>query len=230
MSQQDLQSKELELVKRYQAGDNSALVELLNSLKPLMGNFARNIASTNLPRAAVDAEIKFQTIKAIKSFDPSRGVKLSTHINSRLPGVYRLLYENQNIGRISEPDNIKIGTFKSAQQRLEQKFGREATTDEMADDLGWSQGQVSKVNRLIRKDMAVSDFDFGQFEQNKAADYMHYVYHELDPTEKIVLEHTTGMGGKSVLKGKDIAKRIGVSEATITNIKKRIAKRLEGHL
>jgi len=38
------------------------------------------------------------------------------------------------------------------------------------------------------------------------------------------------MGGKSVLKGKDIAARLGVSEATITNIKKRIAKRLEGHI
>jgi RNA polymerase nonessential primary-like sigma factor len=230
MAREELQKQELDLVKRYQGGDRAALSPLMTSLKPVIANFARNVASTNLPKSAIEAEIKFQTIKAIKSFDPNKGVKLSTHINSRLPGTYRLIYEHQNIGRISEPDNIKVGTFKSAQQRLEQKFGRDATTAELADDLGWDMGQVSKVNRLIRKDIAVSDFDFGKFEQNKAADLLHYVYHELDPTEKIVLEHTTGVGGKKILKGKDIAKKLKVSEATVTNIKKRIANRMEGHI
>ena len=219
---------EAELISRYQSGDRSVLPELFDSFRPILRTWERNTSSTNLPRSAVNAEIKKQFMEAVKTYDPNRGVKPSTHINSRMPKVYRFIYEHQNVGRLPENVTISVGTFKGAKTRLSDSLNREPTAVELADDLGWNVSQVESMEKMIRKDFALpAEGDFGAVEVNRQADLMHYIYYDLTPQEKLVFEHLTGIGGKEVLKSKDIAIRLGVSPSTVSNIKKEIAKKLE---
>jgi len=220
--------KEVELIKKYQSGDTAVLPELMNVFRPIAKIWERNTASTNLPRSAVNAEIKTHLIDAIKTFDAERGVKPSTWINSRMPKVYRFIYEHQNIGRLPENINIQVGTFKNSQVNLLDKLGREPTAAELADDLGWHIGEVERVGKMIRKDLALSsDYDFNLVEPNKSADLIHFAYYEMEPQEKLVFEHLMGIGGKPKLKSKEIAEKLHLSPSTISNIKKKIAERLE---
>jgi len=224
----DQAEREKELIARYQGGDKNALPELFDSFRPVLKTWERNTASTNLPRSAVNAEIKSQFIDAIDTYDPERGTKPSTYINSRLRKTYRFLYEHQNIGRIPENENIKVGTFKSAKDNLSEKLGRDPTALELSQDLRWGLSEVEKLDRMIRKDLSLpSDLDFGAITTNRSADIAHYIYYDLTSQEKLVFEYLTGMGGKPVLKSKEIAQRMGVSQSTVSNIKKSIAEKLE---
>jgi DNA-directed RNA polymerase specialized sigma subunit len=220
--------REKELIQRYQEGDSSALPELFDSFRPVLKSWERKTASTNLPRSAVNAEIKRQFVDAIGTYDTSRDTKPVTWVNNRMPKIYRFIYDHQNIGRIPENINMKVGSFKSAKNTLSDKLGRDPTTSEMSDELGWGMAEVANLEHMVRADLSLpSEFEFGAVTTNRAADLMHYIYYDLTPQEKIVFEHITGMGGKKVLKSKEIAVKMGVSQSTVSNIKKSIAKKLE---
>jgi DNA-directed RNA polymerase specialized sigma subunit len=220
--------RELDLIARYKGGDKAVTPELFEAYKPLIRTWERNTSSTNLPRSAVNAEIRRVLLDALDSYDPNKGAQPNTYINSRMPKIYRFIYDHQNIGRLPENINIRVGTFKSVKRDTEDRLGREANANELSEELGWNIADVENMQKMVRSDLSLpSEFDFGVIEPNKTADLVHYIYYELTPQEKVVFEGLTGFGGKPKMKSKEIAARIGVSPATVSNIKKSIAKKLE---
>ena len=67
--------------------------------------------------------------------------------------------------------------------------------------------------------------------ERRAAIFVDYLYHELEPKEQKVLEHLYGLyGAPKIEKTEDIAKAIGYSPATTYRIRNTIAAKMQSHL
>jgi len=216
--------------RRWKAGDSTALEPLMNRFQPTMEVWYRKISKSQLPEQVLRGEIEHQVLEAFKVYDPTKGTKLNTWINSRLPKVFRLIYENSNIGRIPEQRQRMVGTYLNAKDALIKRMGREPNTEELMDELrGWNLKDITNLEKEVRKDLIFTeDFQALSFEgQPLEYEALNWVYYTLTGKEKLVFEYMTGYGGKAKKKQREIAEELGVSEATITNIKTRIAEKID---
>jgi DNA-directed RNA polymerase specialized sigma subunit len=62
-----------------ETGSQEALGALMKQLHPVIYSQVERVSGT-LPKAALSAEAKKWTFKAIESYDPTRGASLSTHV------------------------------------------------------------------------------------------------------------------------------------------------------
>jgi DNA-directed RNA polymerase sigma subunit (sigma70/sigma32) len=209
--------------------DPEVLSALLTSMDPLIQKRVMQFRAAPLPQSAVEAEARKQAIKAFETFKPAKGAQLGTHVNNYLQKVYRYVSTYQNIGRMPESRTAKIDLYHKTKSYLEQVKGREPSTVEMADELGWSKREVGRMERELRKDLGLEqsfgEMSFNEFDRN--ADLLNYGYYELTPEEQNVFDYTVGMHGKPRLKMADIARRTGKTVRQVGLIKNRIVKKLK---
>ncbi len=132
------------------------MANLLQSLGPLITREVQR-ASGTLPDSALTAEAKKWAIKAVKSYEPGRGVKLSTHVMNYLQKVRRLNYQYQNVARLPESKQLQFRQYSDALTFLENELGRSPTDEEVAAHLGWSKKSVVKYGKLLYKDFTESE-------------------------------------------------------------------------
>jgi len=209
--------------------DPEVLEHLLTSMDPMIQKRVMQFRSAPMPQSAIEAEARKQAINAFETFKPSKGAQLGTHVNNYLRKVYRYVTTYQNIGRMPESRTAKIDMFQKTKSYLQQVKGREPTNVELADELGWSQREVTRMERELRKDLGLEasfgDVGFGGV--SREADLLNYGYYELTPEEQLVMDYTTGQHGKPRLKMDQIAKRMGKTVRQVGLIKSKVISKLE---
>ncbi len=128
---------------------------LAKHLSPIMYREV-NRAGTSLPRSVLEAEAKIWTAKAIKSYDPSKGTALSTHLVNYVQRVRRMNYMYQNAARLPENQQRKFGAYEMTRKKLEDELNREPTDEEVAKAMGWSKGAVVKFKGMLYADLSES--------------------------------------------------------------------------
>lgn len=209
--------------------DPEVLSSLLTSMDPLIQKRVMQFRSAPLPQSAIEAEARKQAVKAFETFKPSKGAQLGTHVNNYLQKVYRYVTTYQNIGRMPESRTAKIDLYQKTKSYIEQTKGREPSTVEMADELGWSKREVGRMERELRKDLGLEQ-SFGEMsfnELSKDSDLLNYGYYELTPEEQTVFDYTVGMHGKPRLKMAEIARRTSKTVRQVGLIKNRIVKKIQ---
>lgn len=205
------------------------LGKLIDAFTPMMKSHINSLGNRTLPSSALEAEAALQAQRAFESFDPGRGVALSTHVGSQLRKVNRFVYDNQSVGRLPEGQILRTGQYRNAYDTLLEKKGRDPTTEELARTLGWSQGMVARTRRGLTGEVAMSSHPL--FEELNpdvghridAQTILKYVYTDLTPAQKLVFEHTFGYGGRKALKtNREIATRLRLSEAQVRQHKQEI--------
>lgn len=187
---------------------------------------------TEIPPVAVKAAFNAQFVNAVNSFDPSKGT-LHTWVGSNLQGGNRWLKKHQNIARIPETrSGAKIGQFKSTRAHLDEALGREPTTFEMAESLGWSPKEVSLLESELRQSHVRSGFEIDPLDimPSKEKEAIHNVYYDLDPEEQLVYDYTLGAHGKQELRPTQIADKLGISKSKVSRLRDRIMGKLKNHL
>lgn len=186
----------------------------------------------NIPREALEAEAKHQAFIAFSTYDPSRKTMLSTHVGNRLKKLYSYTSKYTNVAKIPEGEISSIRVFNQAKDFLRQRFKREPSAVELADQLSWPIKRVSKMEASIRGDfMAVGDLqNIKAYESNPAFDRIRFAYYDLTPEEQIIYDYTSGEHGKPRLKPGEIARVMGISNSKVSSIKNNIAKKLEQYL
>jgi DNA-directed RNA polymerase specialized sigma subunit len=126
---------------------------------------------------------------------------------------------------------MKMSIFRTTKDNLTDRLGYEPNIEQMADEMSWSQSEVGRMNDELAGEVTASnaEFDFyGNSKQfaNKDMELVHYLYHELEPRDKVIFEHTFGYGGKPLLKNKELAEKLGVNEMSIHRAKKRMSERI----
>jgi len=209
---------------------------LIDSFIPLvMKKGSGYINTSNLPKAVLRAKLIVLLNDALRTWDPNMGAQPNTHIvRNYIPQVGRYIRKYTNMGRIPDDRSQMIGTYKNRLQTLHDELGREPTAEEMADDMSVDINQIHFLNKELVNDLVGQDYLTEMSHSNKFRinDKVHYLYFELNPEEKLVLEHIYGMYGKPQL-GRDtkkISQKTGIPEKRIYKIRQRIADRLEGVL
>jgi DNA-directed RNA polymerase specialized sigma subunit len=240
MPDTDRSAKDLHLWSTWkQSQDKGDLRNLLRAYDPVIHKYISKFSTSGIPYPALEAEAKINAVKAFRSFDPNRGVKLNTHVTNYLQKVHRLVSSNRGLARLPEHLDLKAGTFMTVRDNLNEKLGREPTIHELQDELMashpikegvddhiWSMDNIKRLDKgtkktLLESEGSLPDVDI-QFptQDQKLIDY---VYYELNPQEKAVYEHLTGRFGKPMLDGAAIAKKLKTTPSTVSRIRQKIA-------
>lgn len=229
--------KDLILFKKYQKDPSPENLTVLmrqfeGMIRTAVGRYG---TATAIPPQALRIRAYTQTKKAIDSYNPDAGAALATHVANYLKRVDSVALEYANLGYVPPNRAAKeFGPYKEAYNRLKEKLNRIPSTQEIADDLGWSVKQVARIQRENRNDLVASKFDSPdtmpeyRVQQDRETEAAHLIYSDPNttPEEQIVLEHLLGMNGKPVLKKGEIAKRyFDGSNPKVTRIVKKLDKK-----
>jgi DNA-directed RNA polymerase specialized sigma subunit len=219
----EAKKKDLDLFNTWkETGDKKALGKLISQLHPVIYSEVRRQSGT-LPESALSAEAKTWALKAIQTFDPSKGVALSTHVMNYLPKVRRLNYKFQNAARLPENLQLQFSEFKNVVSHLTEVLNREPTDDEVAEELGWSKGAVIKFKGSLYEDLVESStqrpFEATQFNYNSLL--LSHIISKLDPQEKIILEDS------GTLSSSELANKIGVNISRLNYLKSKLKDKIQ---
>lgn len=219
----DYRSKDQELFDQWKkTGSKKDLGNLVNHLSGVIYSEV-NRQSGTLPSSALSAEAKKWAIKAVNTYDPSKGTQLATHVTNYLQRVRRLNYKYQNAVRLPENMQLQYREWNTALQNLNDELNREPTDEEMAHALGWSKPQVVKYRNSLYSDLVESASDrpaeFTQYNEN--AELMAYLMSQLSPDEKFILDNVKQMPAPQ------IAAKLGVNINRYNYIKKQLQKKIE---
>ena len=203
-------------------GDKKALGALITQLHPIIYSEVRR-ASGTLPDSALSAEAKKWTVKAITSYDPSKGTSLSTHIHNYLPKIRRLNYKYQNSARLPENLHLQYSQFQNTIANLQESLNREPTEGEIASALGWSKAQVVKFKGSLYEDLVESStqrpIETSRFNDNKLL--MDHLMSSLDETEKYLL-----LNNKDV-PATEMCRHLGINTSRLNYLKTKTVAKIE---
>lgn len=218
--------------------DKSHFQDLYKSMKPLIYDAARKASyGSNIPESAHRIYAAQSMLDALKTFDPSRGASLQTHVYTAVhQKSKRLNYLYQNLGHIPEPRAQAIGLYQNEYATMKDSMGREPSAAELADRLGWGIKQVAHIQREIQKDLAMGEGteEYPFFESSRDEEILQYLYFDLANEEKVVYDYIFGKNGKQRLRkinGKvdydKISERMGVSVSKARSLANSIGKKLD---
>jgi DNA-directed RNA polymerase specialized sigma subunit len=220
------QQAEIQMWQTWDQGGRKAkdLRPLVQSMRPLVQERV-NVYSGRvpIPPEALEAEFKNHAVKAIKTYDPNRGAKLSTWVRSNIRKGGRFVSTYQNVGRVVEDRVSKITDYKLANEQLLEQTGRAPSDAEVAKKLGWSMPEVQRMNSELRADIMSSAFESDPTSYTPQVDneIIEHLHEELSPQEQKVFRYMKTPGatqGKTGL----IAKQLKWSPSKVSRLRKAI--------
>lgn len=138
--------EEIKLAARIRRGDEQAREHLIRANLRFVIKIAREYENLGLPLLDLINEGNLGLMLAVDRFDPRKGAKLTT---------YSSLWIRQSIRRAlaSQGKTIRLPVYVvdqvyhlgKAEVRLREELGREATTEELAEELKLSTDRVSEL-------------------------------------------------------------------------------------
>ncbi len=216
--------------KRVPSPDN--LGKLLDRFSGVINNQVNKWAGP-IPRDVLLNEAKLLTKKALDSYNPHSGAALATWVTNSLLPLSRIVYTHQNTVRMPENITMKVNTYNMAVDQLTTVLGREPTTDELHDELGWTASEITRFRDYNRRDLlesgpAVSGDFFSASDDADDDTLLSGIYMELTPDEKRLFEHTTGFNGAAVLSNAELQKKLGITLSQLSYRKNLLRRKIEG--
>jgi len=168
-------------------------------------------------------------VDAIKSYDPTRGAALNTHVYNHLRRLNRIKAKRQNALHFPEQTHTDRRQVDEFTREYTDIHGREPSDTAIADGLSIS---VERINRTRLKEAptsrALSDKGDLAGKSKSASDiWVDYVYFDLGEKDKKIFEWTTGYNGAARLSKKEIATKLGISQPAISQRVSKIVQKLE---
>ena len=208
---------------------NMDLENLVQQLDPLIQAEVNRRAGT-LARSTLLTQAKVLAVKAIQSYDPSKNVKLSTHVTNQLQKLSRVNYAHQNAARIPEHSMLQFHTFNLAKEDLKEELGRDPSIEEMSDQLKWSPRKVEQFQQQFgRAELLESgDTPANMFIAATHNPRIDYAYHSMSPRQQKIFEYTTGYLGSEQLSNTQIIAKLGITQGILSYEKTKIREMLKG--
>lgn len=208
------------------------LRKVVKAAEPVINTAVTSFAGGD---TSLRSRAKSLAISGIKSYDPSRGTKLKTHLMIRMQPLQR--HYLKRVTPIAVPERVQLDHYRlrQAEEAFKQTKGREASDDELAEMTGLSPRRIAHVRRLSKGVLAEGQTETaeegvstpGTQEITPEDVWIEYVHHDLDPIDKKILEWKTGLYGKERLGTSAIARRLGITPSAVSQRAAKIALMLE---
>ena len=217
-----------DVIKRWQTKPTPEDTEfLLTKMKPTISSAMNSYAPGMGKQLGVKAA--HLTLQALQSYDPTKGTDPTTFVFHNLKRLNRLAGKRQNIMPLSEVASREGRFLAKVRTDFMDTYDREPSELELADMTGYTLKKINKIlNRAsVRSDSSMIDEE--SHESNFTSkdvtddDYYNYVYASVGPTDQKIMDWASGRGGK-VISNMDIAKRLGVTPAAVSQRKAKIQK------
>jgi len=220
-----------------QTGDKIYFQGLYNSMRPLIESAAKKASyGSNLPQSAHRIYAAQNMLDALRTYDPSKGVALQSHIYGAVhQKAKRLNYLYQNLGQIPEPRAMLVGRYQTELDNLKEDLGREPSAVEISDRLVIGLKDVERLQKEIHKDLSTSGLEEEIISMSPAEEEtLSLLYYDLNTDQQIVYDYVFGKHGKPMLgkvSGKidyaTISTRTGFSQSKIRSVFAQIRTKLE---
>lgn len=208
--------------------------KLLKAVNPVLTAAIRTYGTQGSP--TLHTRAKILALDAMKRYDPSQA-KLRTHLMFQLQGLRRHTAQEQQILSVPEQVGLDINHLRESQNVLSDKLGRDPSDMELADHTGLSIRRLKYI-RKYKPSYSESSFhratDDGTDLYSPAVGgrddpthWQEFVYHDLEPKDQLILEHSIGLFGKPVLSNQAIAKKLRISPGAVSQRRVRIQQKLD---
>lgn len=207
--------------------------ELKNPIESAVGHYLGQNASPALRHRA-----RLIAAQAVKSYDPSRGASLATHVNQNLRALQRVA--PQVVDPLSPSEHFRRHQMEinRASTELQEALGREPTDEEIADLTSLPLRRVSRVRSRMRARIPLSTYEMTDDDSDDAPDivggertdyddWVDAVYTDLGEIDRLIMMYRTGYRNSDILSNQEIASRLNISPAAVSQRAKRIQRRLD---
>ena len=193
--------EELAMMRRMNAGDETARVTLIERNLRLVVYIARKFENTGISIEDLISIGAIGLIKAVNSFDPEKNIKLATYASRCI--------ENEILMVLRKTNRLK----------LEVSFDEPLNTD-------WDGNELLLSDILgTEPDVVSRDLDDSVEKQ-----LLHDAIHALTPREKHIVDLRYGLGSETEHTQKEVADMMGISQSYISRLEKRIIGKLREEL
>ena len=193
--------EELAMMRRMNAGDETARATLIERNLRLVVYIARKFENTGISIEDLISIGAIGLIKAVNSFDPEKNIKLATYASRCI--------ENEILMVLRKTNRLK----------LEVSFDEPLNTD-------WDGNELLLSDILgTEPDVVSRDLDDSVEKQ-----LLHDAIHALTPREKHIVDLRYGLGSETEHTQKEVADMMGISQSYISRLEKRIIGKLREEL
>ncbi len=208
--------------------------KVLASLSPVINSEIQRFQG---PTPILRSKARGMAVQAVRSFNPDSGSKLPSWVVTQMQPLARY---NQSIKPIRAPEvaNRQASELYRLSNELAADTGHIPTDEELADHIGLSKARVHKLRNMVRASvseggMAAVDADAGTGGApavdipSQVPFAVEAVYDSLDPRDRAILNWKTGARGQPELSNMEIARRLGVSPAYVSQRSQAIAEQIQ---
>lgn len=181
------------------------------------------------------SKARLMAVDAFKRYDPSRA-KLRTHLMSHLQGLRRASAQESQIISIPERVGLDLHKLRLAENELGDKLSREPSTMELADHTGLSHKRIEYIRKAQPGLSEGALAPEGEAEEGQGIGpaitspesqaWVNFVYHDLNPVDQIIMEHSLGLHGKQILPKQLIAAKLKLSPGAISQRAAKIQEKI----
>jgi len=220
--------KDLDLWRRWNASHSMVDLEtLMAQMQPVMMREVNRWTSI-APKLLLKAEANKQALNAFKTFNPSMGFQLSTHLTNSLMKLSRVAYSRQSSLTVPEHQRITYNQIVNLRSRLENDLGRPPTMEHLADHMQMSIPKIQKIIANVERKELMESGEGPVFQQHTDEnDIIELAYHDFTPLQKQVFDFRTGFHGGKPQKNNEVIKQLGITQGQLSYQLNLIKIRLE---
>jgi len=215
--------------KEWKASGESPdkLEPVMKKIRPVIESHLRKYQYGPLVnKDAYRAEVQKNALKALQSYNPKYGTRLTTHVMNNLKGSHRWALSATNTARIPEHKAKYIQPIANATDELTEELGREPSHEEIAARVGIPVKHVKQIITGNRKDITSSVFeadplDYGMQRDEEIQDLIRDALD--DDKHKQLFDMIYGKNGQPrITSVAEQAKRLGVDQRTVYRMRDHI--------
>lgn len=221
-----------DLITRWQRNNGTAeRDELLKRMQPTIKSAMNSYAQGMGDRLSVKAAKL--TLDSLRLYDASKGADPRTFVFHNLHRLSR--YAADSAAIMKEPEGLSRDRryVQDYIDKFQDRKGREPSLAELADATGLSRKRLDSIlngsNTVVSESATLSeDSNKDTVARNTLGDddYFEYVYSSVGPIDQKIMEWSSGLHGKPVLSTGEIARRLRVSDAAVSQRKGRIQRQM----
>jgi RNA polymerase primary sigma factor len=239
--------EEIVLAAKIKKGDKKARELMIKANLRLVVKIARDYEGIGLPLLDLISEGNIGLMKAVERFDPKKGGKLSTYGSWWIKQSIKRALANQS-KTIRLPVHLvdKISKMRRVGMKLQEELGREATDEELADELDMTAARVRQMRmaaiRPASLDAPIGDDEsnnfsdvvedenatspYGNLEDKTVTDMLQDMVKHLDNREATILRYRFGLDGGQEKTLEEVGVKFGVTRERVRQIQNLALRKL----